>query len=452
MKRIFLRLAFAALLVGLGLSINWFYHRYATAVQMDIPITEYANFEYPEDPAEHSLYFQHYANRQLTLIKKDEIHFDFIFKPTDSETATITFKNIDVSLMTPSEPEWTKREQNLEIIALTDRQWNRQQVSFNPNAEHVEIAGGDGFEKSHIYSAELAKNCLNAGLWEVLLFTRENGKKSLYYQGWFTFPLGYYKDIFEHNTGASYLSYWHRLEHWFNPAGTPIELSKLRSVVHESKVTAKFNPNEPRLFEGEQLRKQRTTNANNLRTWGDIVSGAPIHFAAFIPPGRYSDGQPWGNEYWRFAQFQGAVYRDIQSKASPKVLSEIELDFTDSHGNLSRMIVSGFDISALPQLPVTEYPRGYYMPMGIGVPPFIQDYEDLEKIPPQKSAYFSLLLDSNGQWINHHDAAIDGQIIHRDEHDPYLLHVYLLSYERHALIGHYLVPMPKAAVSVSMGE
>jgi hypothetical protein len=244
---------------------------------MDIPITEYSNFEYPEDPAAHSMYLHHYAKRQLTLIKKDDTHFDFILKPTDSKTAKVIFKNIDVSLMTPSEPEWTKGDQNLEIIALTDRQWNRQQVSFDPQGEHVEITDGDGFEKSHIYSAELAKNCLNAGLWEVLLFTQENGQKTLYYQGWFTFPLGFYKKIFEQYTDVSYLRHWYRLEHWFDPEGTPIDLAKLRTVLKESAVAAQFNPDELRLFEGEQIRKQRTTNAENLRTWGDMVSGAPLH-------------------------------------------------------------------------------------------------------------------------------------------------------------------------------
>jgi hypothetical protein len=116
------------------------------------------------------------------------------------------------------------------------------------------------------------------------------------------------------------------------------------------------------------------------------------------------------------------------------------------------MIVSGFDASSLPQVPMTEYSKGLYMPMGIGVPPFYQSYKDLQENPPQKTAYFSVLLDSKGSWINHHDVAIDGPIIHRDEHDPFLLHVYLLSYERHALVGHYIVPMPKVAVPGLMGS
>ncbi|MBE7446457.1 MAG: hypothetical protein HS132_14950 [Planctomycetia bacterium] len=50
-----------------------------------------------------------------------------------------------------------KNDKDLEIIALTDREWNRQQVSFEPNSKHVEITGGDGFEKSNLHSAAIAK-------------------------------------------------------------------------------------------------------------------------------------------------------------------------------------------------------------------------------------------------------------------------------------------------------
>lgn len=42
-------------------------------------------------------------------------------------------------------------------------------------------------------------------------------------------------------------------------------------------------------------------------------------------------------------------------------------------------------------------------------------------------------------WLNHHDIAVDGPILHRDEHDPSLVHLYLLSYERHTLLGHWIL-------------
>ena len=82
---------------------------------------------------------------------------------------------------------------------------------------------------------------------------------------------------------------------------------------------------------------------------------------------------------------------------------------------------------------------GLYMPMGIGIPPFYQTYEELKQNPPDKSPYFSVLLDSQDKWIDHHTVAVDGPVMHLDINNPKLLHLYLLSYERHTLISHFLI-------------
>lgn len=431
-----------SLTVALAFALNWFQTRYATSDIMDVKLTEYTNTQYPEDPADRSQDFGRYANRTLQLIKRDDTHFDFVLKPTNSHTATITFKNVDVSLFVTSEPLWTKANPDLETIALTDREWNRQQVSFSRESGHVEVSGGNGFEASNLYSAEIAKNCLNAGLWEILLFTNEGGKK-LYYQSWFTFPLGHYKNVFEKNTGISYWLKWIRLEHWVNPQGALMDLNGLREVKSEREVQARFLQDEPIFAFGEQKRKQRTLIASNLLTWKDFYQGKQIHFATFAPPGRYEVNKPWKNEYWRLAKFKKVYVRDVISAANKsKTLKELELVFEDEKtGQPTRVFVSGFDVNTLPQLKVEDYPKGLYMPMGIGVPPFFQKYEDLEKNPPYQSPYFSMVLDGESRWINHHDMAVDGPVIHRDSNDPNLLHVYLLSYERHSLIAHFLVPL-----------
>lgn len=415
--------------------------KYAVEDRMNVPVREFSTAEYPEDPAGKSAHYGRYADRTLTLIKKDATHFDFVFEPTNRHTATVIFRNVDVSLFTPTLPDWTRGDANLERIALTDRQWNRQQVSFGPTSPHVEIQGGNGFERANLFSAELAKNCLNAGLWEVLLFTQEGGQKALYYQGWFTFPLGHYKNLFEQLNGKPYSTAWRRLEHWVDPDGTPVELAKLRSVVRERESRATFLADEAIFAYGEQQRKLRTVNAKNLVTWKDFYDPArSIEFASFVKPGRYKVAKPWRNEYARLARFEGATLREITAPASSRPLHELELGFdrTDG-GDRSRFIVSGFDLDALPKLAVTDYPKGLYMPMGIGVPPFYQSYDALTANPPFRSPYFSVLLDQKDRWINHHEVAIDGVAMHRDADKPHLVHLYLLSYERHSLIGHFLI-------------
>jgi uncharacterized membrane protein YdjX (TVP38/TMEM64 family) len=425
------------LVAGVAAAAVRTHFRYSTPQDMTVAVKEYTNAEYPEDPANRSVHFGKYNNRTLKLMRHpDGVTFDFILGPTNADTARITWRDVDLRLMTPSLPEWTKTDPGLQRIALTDRQWNRQQVSFDRSSTHLEISGGDGFEEKHLVSAELAKNCLNAGLWEVLLFVEEDGEKKLYYQGWFTFPLGHYKEIFEANTGLPYWKHWYYLEHWFDPAGALIPLDKLRTIKAERTVAATFDRDEPASASGEQVRKRRTTIAENVRTWGDYYDGRKIRFAAFIPPGRYSVDHPWKNEFWRLRQFDRAILRDIDSPASSKTLHELELVFTGKTGATSRFFVSGFDLETLPALPMKDYPKGLYMPMGIGTPAFFQSYADLQKNPPDKNAFFSVLLDADGRWINHHEVAIDGPVLHRDADKPYLVHVYLLSYERHALIAH----------------
>jgi uncharacterized membrane protein YdjX (TVP38/TMEM64 family) len=421
--------------------------RYRRADQMTVAVREFTNDEYPEDPALRSVHHGQYQNRRLKLIRRNANYFDFEFEPLAPHVARVTFHDVDVSLMTPSLPDWTRGDPGLRRIALTDRQWNRQQVRFDRSSPHVTITGGDGFEVANLHTAELAKNCLNAGLWEVLLFMRDGADKSLYYQGWFTFPLGHYRDLFEKNTGLPYWRHWYYLEHWVDPAGTPIELSKLRRVVDERASAVTCNWQERTIASGEQFRKRRTTMASNIVTWGDFYDGRKVRFATFIPPGRYSVRHPWKNEYRRIDRLQSAVVRDVITPIDDRPRQEIELMLASSRGGEEyRFLVSGFELAALPKLSIADYPKGLYMPMGIGVPPFFQSYDELVANPPHRSPYFSLLLDAGGRWIDHHSWAIDGPVLHRDAADPNLLHVYLLSYERHSLIAHAVIHVGERSV------
>ncbi len=435
--------------------------RYQIANEMIVPLTEHTNAEYPEDPANRSPHHAQYQGRRVRLIRKDDTHFDVVVEPVEPTNtphiATVTFRNVDVSLMTPSLPEWCKRDPGNTRIALTDRQWNRQQVAFAVEGQpggnnRVEVSGGDGFERENLSSAELAKNCLNAGLWEVLLFHPGSNGKELYYQGWFTFPLGLYREQFERGTGLRYGDHWHYLEHWFDPAGTVVKLDDLRRVTATVATQFEFDPTEKIIAGGEQLRKRRTLLTPNLRTWGDFTDArapeaAEIQFAAFIPPGRYSVQHPWKNEYHRLATLKTVTLREIESPAdaisadntTSKPRNELELQFVSREGTVSRLFVSGFRWDDLPQLAVADYAKGMYLPMGIGVPPFFQTEVALAANPPHQSAYFSVLLDPDDRWIDHHKTAIDGPVLHRDIADSNTLHLYLLSYERHSLVRHVTV-------------
>ena len=437
----------------------WVHDRYRADEVMEVPVTEYTHAEYREDPSGRSVHHGRYDGRSLHLVRRDDTHFDFEFVSDDPHVASVAFRNVDVSLMTVKQPDWVKDDAGLTRISLIDREWNRQQVKFavTPGSERpadnagawVEVSGGDGWEAAHLTQAALAKNCLNAGLWEVLLNCDEGDGTKMYYQGWFTFPLGHLAEQFERNTGLDYADWWYPLEHWQDPAGTVMNLDGLRTVKAEVPATVAFDRDEEITVSGEQVRKCRTTDGSGYVCWGDLLDRADVSFATFVPPGKYSHAHPWGNEYWRFAEFDGGTLREVESPAAPgETLHELELAFRTDVGEAQRLLIGGVDLAALPTLPVGEYPKGLYMPMGIGVPPFYQSYVELAANPPAESPYYSVLVDADGRWIDHHKAAVDGPVMHRDAADPSLIHLYLLSYERHTLVAHFTLRLADAAAAV----
>ena len=227
LRRLIVRALGVLLLVGV-VGIGYFFSRYTVAEETSVDVFEFPSFEYAGDPSGRSPYYSEYKGRQLKLVQVDETHFDFVFEPLDEHVAKVVFKNVDVSLMTVNVPEYVKENDGLRRIALTDREWNRQQVQFYIGNDDVEVTGGDGFEQENLKVASLARNCLNAGLWEVLLFTKTDAGKEMYYQGWFSFPIGQYKRLWENN---NQLSYWndfnfYRMEHWLDPAGNVLPSGK----------------------------------------------------------------------------------------------------------------------------------------------------------------------------------------------------------------------------------
>ncbi len=432
--------------LGSFVAYLWFSNKYKTTEKIAVNVKEFSNQEYPENTALLSVNHKKYTNRTLQLIKKDDTHFDFVLEPTNPKTAKIIVKNVDISLFLPKITPAIAADRGLTEIYLTEREFSRQQVSFSPDSDMVEIIGGDGFEKQNIYSIDIANNCLNAGYWEIILSTKENDQKSVYYQGWFTFPMGHYKNIFEKINQIAYWDNWSRLEHWQDPDGTKTKLNLLRKVVDQQQIPTEFPLDEKIIVSGEQTRKVRTLLADNLVTWGDFYQKSDrIKFATFRTPGWYDNDTPWSNQYWRIGEFKKAILRTVKPVDNQENLQEIEFVFNDiKTGETNRLVASGINLKQLPKLSVSEYQKGLYLPLGIQVPPFFQSYEDLKVQSASNNPYFSVMLDEKDRWIDHHELAIDGFVMHLDKDNPNLLHTYLLSYERHTLIAHYISDLSQA--------
>ena len=55
----------------------------------------------------------------------------------------------------------------------------------------------------------------------------------------------------------------------------------------------------------------------------------------------------------------------------------------------------------------------------------------------------AMFVNEKGEWINSHNLGVDGPLMFLDKGDERQMHLYLLSFERHAFVGHFVVEMPK---------
>ena len=432
--------------IGL-LSLSLFsYYRFVHIYKLNegplhIVVRELSFSEYPDNPASLSKYYGKYGDRKITLAEQEDGLFDLLLhSDSNKNNAEISLRSIDLSLMVPKLPRYVKQNKNHEIISFVDREWNRQQVHFSRTSNYLHIQSGDGVEKKILSKVSLARNCLSAGLWEILLYFKEKGTDKLYYQGWFDFPKGLYKQIFEkNNNNTSYWEHFYRLEHWFDPAGAKIDLTSLRDVIRTHDINFHYNKNERVIIAGEQHNKIRTSNSSNIRTWNGLIkSTPPITYARFVPPGFYSISDKQKTKYHMISKFKEGLLREVKPKYQDDQVQEIELVYESKNRGVYRFIVSGVRLNDLPTTTFKEYHKGMYKPMGIGVPPFYQSYEQLIMRPPNESYYVSLILDENNEWVDHHSLGIDGPVMHKDKNNPQVFHLYLLSYERHTLIAHYV--------------
>ncbi|MEW6543120.1 MAG: hypothetical protein AB1411_05865 [Nitrospirota bacterium] len=379
----------------------------------------------------------------LRIQQIEGTRFRFVIEAGSDQATVIELPEADLAHMVAAVPQWVKSDPDLIRVGLIDREWNRQQVSFQRDSDHVRVReGGDGFEQRGLSRVDLARNCLNAGLWELLLFTTEDGQERVYEHLWFTFPLGLYKQLFERVNGLSYWDYWWSLEHWVAPAGTPIRLDRLRAVDREWPLTVSVKWDEAPVWQGEQRLKRKNVLTHPVYTYRDWYR-QPVRFASFIPPGRYSVAHPRDTRLHYLSELTGALLRKVRTPAGPEPLFELELAFRSNEtGQSTKLVFGGLDFRTLPTLPVGRYERGWQVPMGIGNPGFFESYEGVQTHPPTKRPFYGFHLDAQGRWLDHHAVGVDGPLLHWDTADPATLHLYLLSYERHALLNHFVLTCP----------
>ena len=418
-------------------------------------ITEKEPKDYPENPdflARHQLYgtFHHDAVRITQHSDAPEV-VDFQITAASryqGMCGTVSVSNVNLSEWAPTVPLHLRGKSDyLTQVCLHNQMYSRLQVCYRKG----EFAVGNNKEGNVLTRVEIAKNCLGWEKWEIVLYASVLNSKDdkIVYRGWFDFPMEIFKAIFEkRNTPLKFNDLEKGTIEWMEALPLKIvPMQHLRTVVGVEK-TSPVKALNSTLYpkSGERFRKWGniiTPDTGRIRSMQDFLTDN-TRFAKFTGIGMYSRSTPQRCELGRFASVAGnqvTVRKITSTNARKEEGLEIELVFSRANGGeKTRLVVGGFDPKALPTLPDSKANDGWQMPMGIGNHSFWQLAADLQKHSSLHSAYYAMLLDKDGNWLSSHEIGIDGPLIYRDLAQPdKKLHLWLLSYERHALVGHYVI-------------
>lgn len=337
----------------------------------------------------------------------------------------------DLRSLVPGVPRLARGDASLTRIALIQREFNRNEV-------HNEISGGRDFS--------IANNCLRQGLWEVKVFEKQADRSVMRYHAWLTFPREDYARLFESQTGLEYADYESLFASYPSLGGLPVPLGTLRTVVSEKDAgPVDTHAAEPLQRLSEQQSKTKLVLSSGIATYGDFTDPArqPISLARFVEPGRYtSEEQAKFDLSWlrKPTRFHSRLVRNPRVEGS---FPEIEIAFADGR----RILLADSRLATLPVLSAAPTKDADVLKVvcGIGTPD-VQSPSAAERsreIAEDRPRYL-MLLDRDGKHVdNHLVGGLDAVYLWRDAAS---LHLWLVSYERIAFVGHLSAPWtPPAA-------
>ena len=417
-------------------------------------IEEHNRTEYPDDPDltpgfSDSLYSRNFfSHSHIDFVAKDKTlgNFDVIIYPKNGNSDTLLIPNVCLDEWIPTVPKYLRGDNILADIAIFNQQFNRVQVRFVKDKGEI-IIKGNNLEGQKITRVDLAKNCLKMPLWELLAYSKnQQGKDIVLYHGWFNFPGDLHTELLIRKgwTPEQTPEITAKLISWMQPAKEVLNLDNLRKLEKGSDISVLVENYNRDTFPMPEFSERKKKFKNILYPksvrMSDYLSDS-TKFASFVPAGIYSTVQPMSTQLGRFANIISQARVSVIESKNPKksVRPEIELTFWDKSNRKTRLIVGGFDVNKIKKLSVANANDGMQMPMGIANHTFNQSYKDL--VNPENSAdsnpCFAMLLDDQGHWLNSHEIGVDGVLFHFDETNERKLHIWLLSFERHAFVGHY---------------
>lgn len=228
------------------------------------------------------------------------------------------------------------------------------------------------------------------------------------------------------------------MENWIDLDSLRLDMNQFRVVADTIPSTIVDLSDMMYPLQGARKKKRKEIiypkTVNSMR---DLQSDSTL-FATFSQPGYYNKKDPRTTELGRLNQLISGGLYETNNNLSGKREYEIKVRFKDRFGErVTQLIVGGLNLSEIPVLPISEANRGWKNSMGIGNHPFYERYEDHVKLLTRVNGYYGLLLNDSGEWLDSHRVGIDGPVLHFSDSNRTTLHLWLLSFERHAFVGHY---------------
>lgn len=393
--------------------------------------------EYPDNPDaenKHPLY-ESIKYAAIELVAQNDSVYNIKLTPEGSKD-TILLREINLMEFLPTINCCVRNDSYASYIDIINQEWNRNQVKFEEDQFTVV-----GDNKNRIKRVDIARNCLNAYLWEVIMFAELNGELKPFYHGWFNFPKVLYAFLFEKRNHIKYELFQKPLENWVDPENKKINLKNLRVVISETIVSFENLNHLPYALKAERKRKYKNIiYPKNTTVIQDFLTDSTL-FSTFSPPGIYNTKDPRKTELSKLARLDKVIYRRTNAAYfSNDTLIELELFFNiDEESKSTNFIISGIDPNDIPVLDTADVNSGWQNSMGIGNHTFYESYKNAQSHSSLNSPYFSILTNKDGNWQDSHKIGIDGPLLHWDIRDKNKLHVWILSFERHAFVGHYIV-------------
>lgn len=356
--------------------------------------------------------------------------YDILLRTRNNET--IQLNDIDFSELIPTVPDSNKNDEYLRYISNTNQEWKQNLIRFNQ--------GEFNSSNPSIVRIELTRTSISPYSWEITPYTEENKKMVPMAHGWFDFPKELYQELFEQKNQIAFGSYKKPLEEWINPKNSLVALEKLRviNVRQEMSYQDKSDEMYP-LKDSRQKKINAIIYPTYFKTMRDLQKDS-TQFATFTPPGFYNRKDPKATELGRFFKLDSLVINAVTSQINGENLNEIRLEFTHRKGKTkTSLLLGGLNFKDFPVLKVQQANNGWIASMGIGNHSFYESYSGYLLEDLAESPYYGLLLNEKNQWLDSHKIGIDGVIFHFSDDKRKELHLWLLSFQHYALVGHYII-------------